>query len=644
MATAKVRRLKKKETSKTEPVATEKPAPAAAAAKEVSSPSGTEPVASDKQAPGEGVAKEVFPPRGSEPAACEKTTPSTEAAKGVSPASGSPNVPPIDLSSPKAEFSFQTGSPRRARESILRSYMTLVLVPTVIVLAIIPHLKAQDTDGARSLVTSMEFILGATAVLGIPIMAASWFHGFYSKGSYGRFASGSIFALLLVLWLVLVLVASNLQNAIADFGAAFKAEWLFFLICLMPVFSFGRAVSELMDDRRAWRKKMGAGVKEIRLDLGSWFVDFDHRVGKFGKGNSAAWMAYLKFLFIPIIILISADCILNDLDLEAKSLIVASVSSMFGIVLLFGTAMVLLRFLRGFYPCGSLSRAVFGLAGVPVLILFAWKILIGSGIETELEQNHFVMDMSLVMLPALMYVMFFAVFELSELKDRRRAYRRSIGLPVKPYVPEEFYNRLNDFDPFYASFSTGTRRGRLVLYKYALEILVIIILVAVGISVYQSPSSEGLNERVRSYLNPIELDNRMDHMILILLLLAIVNTAWVFIACSYREGSFARLVLAGVVALLASQWAYSFWTTLAKIIQSRLAIDIINYAMFAAFGLIVVKAVWELYKFYLWSRNRYLEWRLVMLRDEVAVSEPPVEPIVLPSIGVSPGNLNGRGA
>ena len=639
MAKTKVRKLKEMGPSKAEPVVSDQLIPVNRVAEEAPPTSGSEPVASEKPVPTEGAANEVFMPSGPEPTACEGPTPSDVSLKeGPSPTE-SPAFAPLDISTAKAEFSLRIGSAQKARKSIIKGYLTMVLMPTVIVLAFICLLKTQNTAGARSLVASMEFMLGSIAVLGIPIMAVSWFHGLYPKGSCGRFASGSIFALLLGLWLVLVLVASNLQSAVADFGATLKLDWLSLVICLTSVFFFGRAVSEFVDDRRAWRKRMGAEVKRIRLDLGSPFLDFNRHLGKFSRGNSTAWMAYIKFLIVPLIMLVTADYILNRLDLEAKSAIVASVSSMFGTVLLFGTAMVLIRFARGFYPCGSLSRAVYGLASVPVLSLFAWEVLVGSGIEYELEQNYFILDMSLVMLPVLMYVMFVAVFEISELKDGRRAYRRWVGLPVNPYVPGDMYNRLNDFDPFYASFASGTKIGRYVLYTYAVEVLAIILLVAIGVSVYQSPDSGGLSEDVRSYLNPPVLDNSMDHMIFVLLILAVANTAWQLLAFSYRAGSFSRLALSGVVALVASDYAYNFWSALAAIFQSRDLTLAINSIMFATFGLIMARAIWELYKGYLRSRNKYLDWRLAMLRRESPVITPPSPPIFPASASIPSGAL-----
>lgn len=644
MTKSRVRKLRNEDAGKSKPDAPGKPHRTIAETEEAVEPSGLVFVASKKPAPIEEAAKDepILDSPGQVP--CEETPPVVDTPAKVPSSMERAQESFVDLSRPLAEFSLRIGSLEQARESIIRSYMMLVLWPMLIGLTILVVVTARETGEAEGMIAALEFILGANIALGIPLMAASWFHGFYPKGSYGRFVAGSALASFLVLWLVLVLVVSDLQSAVESLGAELKLEWVFILICLSPVFYFGAAVSEIVDDRAAWMWKLGVETKETPLNLRSRFVDFDRRVGKFDKGRSKALRAYVKFLVIPMILLVGADYVLNRLDLQAKDMILSSVGSMFGTVLSFGTCMVVIRFLHGFYPCGSVSRPVFGLLGVLVMILFAWAVLINSGLEGELDQNGFFIEMSFVMLPVLMFVGFIAVFEVSELKDCRRSYRRSVGLPVRPYNPGELYSRRDDFRTFYASFSNGSSKGRLILYKYALQILIIVILVAIGVSVHESPNAGDLSETTRPYLSPEYLDDRMEGMIFVLVVLAAANTFWGFLAWSYREGSFARLLLSGVVALVASQWAYSFWSTLAKIIQSGFVTEVINYIMFSALGFIIMRAIREVYKGYLMGRNKYLDWRLVALRDEASYGRSAEAPQGPSSAKAPPRSVNGRGA
>ncbi len=620
----KVRKLKQKESTKTEEVVSKESIPAAGVANEAPSQVVLEPLVLEVQTSSEGPAEEA-------------------------PVPTAAHLPePIDISSPKAEFSLRIGSLDAARRSMVIGYLTLILLPAIVVLLIISQVDAQSSLGARRFQASLESMLWAIAMLGVPMVAVSWFHGFYPRGSLSRFVSGSVFAFLFGLWLALILIASDVQGAVAESGVALKLNWLLVVVCLTSVFVFARAASELLDDRRPWRKKMGAENKKIILQLGSRFVDFNYHIGRYKKGISSAWMAYVNYIVIPTTALVLIDYGLSGLNLEAKALLVHSVGSMFGIVVLFGGILVLVRFMRAFYPLGSLSRASFGLATIPILILYAWEILVGSGVEAELAQNKFIIDMELLMLPVFMHVSFTAVFELSELKDGRRAYRRWLGLPVTIYDPGEKYNRLNDFDTFYASFATGTRKARRVLSKYVFEIMAVIVLVAIGVSVYGYPNSMGLSEDLRSYLNPPVLDRQMDNMILTLLGLAIACTVGVFLASSYVEGSFSRLVLSGVVAVFASQWAYYFWSSLAKMIQPKevtildtgITLDRVIYAvMFLFFGLIVFRAVRQVYRWYLLSRNKFVDWRLNRLRMEAVAGSAASGPIIPPAPAPSPKPL-----
>jgi hypothetical protein len=100
--------------------------------------------------------------------------------------------------------------------------------------------------------------------------------------------------------------------------------------------------------------------------------------------------------------------------------------------------------------------------------------------------------------------------------------------------------------------------------------------------------------------------------------------------------------MSGVVAAFASQWAYYFWTSLAKLFQSGDLTRAINSIMFAAFGLIIVRAVWDLYKGYLRTRNEYVSWRLDRLKSEVPVSEPQLTPGFPASVSIPPGALTGE--
>jgi hypothetical protein len=460
-------------------------------------------------------------------------------------------------------------------------------------------------------------------------MVVSWANGFYPKGSYGRLVSGSAFAVLLAVWLVLLLLASDLQEAVADYGPVLQLDRVLVLACLTSVFYFGHAASEFVGCRDAWRKSVGAEVKAAPIDLESGFLDFDPRIGKPTGGSSSAMKAYAMFLVVPTVVLVVADWVIGGMDLAAKDFLQASVDSMFGIVLLFGAVMVALDYFRGFYPSGSLGRTIPGLMGVSALSLYAWMVLIDSGIEDAFGRNHFVIDMYAVLLPVLMYVMFMAVFELSELADNRRGWHKGLGVPVKPCLPEEEYRCFHDFCCRYASFVAGAKKGRKVLDKYAFRrILVVIVLEAVVVSAYQYSGSADLRDSIGSILSDQTLSSHMDldQMVYVMVLLAVANTAGTFLAWSYREGSMSRLVMSGAVAAFASLWAYVFWGTLADSIAMDSLALAVRVVMVASIALACANAIWALRKGYLKNRQAYLRWRSTMLLKEAGIELPPQAP------------------
>lgn len=332
----------------------------------------------------------------------------------------------------KADFSMRIGSLAEARKSIIKGYLLMVLIPTVALLVMIFLLNDQDANDAQGLISSMNYMLMVIAAMGLPALVVFWAHGLFPKGSFGRFASGVALAVLLTLWLVFLLLRSDLQAAVADLGIVMQLDRVLALVCLVPIFYLMQSVSELIDERTQWRKRTGTDVKTVPLDLHDWRLDFNPRIGKLANGNSSAMGAYVGFLVAPTIVLVIIAWLVGDMNLTASSTIEASIGSMFGTVVLIGAGIVCTRFIHGFYPRGSLGRMVFGLLSVLVLAVLAGELVLGSGIETAFEQNNFMIDMSTVMVPVLMFIAFIAVIEVSELVDNRRPWHMRIGMPVEP--------------------------------------------------------------------------------------------------------------------------------------------------------------------------------------------------------------------
>ena len=547
----------------------------------------------------------------------EKKSLEPEVVVGKSSPSEGPDVEP-PVSSLRTEFGLEHASFVEARKSIIKGYVMMVLAPTILLLVMISLLSAQGTAGAGSLIRSMEYMLTVVAVMGIPVLIVFWANGLYPKGSYGRFISYLVLASLLVVWLVYLLLKSNLQNALADFGAALQLNKVLVLVCLTAAFAFGQAVSEFLDNRKTWMKSIGATVEVVPLNLKSMFVDFDPRIGTFSKGNSSAVSAYVRMLVIPTLLLVVIDWLIDEMDLVARDAIVASVSSMFGTVILFGIVLVLVHLVRGFYPSGSFGHVTAGLARVPVLFIFAWEILINSGIQEAFAQNYFLIDMYDVMIPVVMYVAFITVFELSELADCRRSWYKEIGMPVDPYLPEKRYSIVDDFRLRYVSFVNGAKKGVKILNKYAFRrILIFTIIGAVVVSLLEYAGGVVQYSAVQDMIDNVEsaFVGWINQWIQTLLILSILLTTAYFFAWSYRAGSFSRLVLTWMVSVLNALWAYYLWGAAARSTDVSYIVLVFNLVMFVFIAIAGITAVLAI-GVYTRQRKAYLSWRSLMLSEE----------------------------
>lgn len=107
-----------------------------------------------------------------------------------------------------------------------------------------------------------------------------------------------------------------------------------------------------------------------------------------------------------------------------------------------------------------------------------------------------------------------------------------------------------------------------------------------------------------------------------LLLVATVLTAGTYLMWSYREGSFSRLVMSGVVAVFSVVWSYLFYGGLANWITIEDASLVFTFIMLVFMALACVRAVWALVRTYHKSRSTYMGWRIRMLDKEAAMAKP----------------------
>jgi hypothetical protein len=523
----------------------------------------------------------------------------------------------------------------------------MALLPAAGLLAVTAFIGVPDTPGRVSLVAAMESMLATVVLMALPLMAIAWADGFYPKGSFGRLASGSVLAVAMGVWLALLLWGSGLKQAFVDMGMDLDLDRVFVLVILIAVFISIHPAFEFIDERKHWRKSIGAKVKISMPKVKSWFLDIDPRLGKLQNGNYSAVYAYIRFLVMPTFVLVFMEWLLVKMNPHAKDAFLSSIELMFVTIVVFGVAMVLMRFARGFFPSGSLGRAAFGMLGIPVMFVFAGAIFIDSGIREPLAQNHMILDMPSVLLLVFVYITYAVVIELAEIADNRRRWHKAIRVPVRPFLFEDDYGPVHDFNPRYASFVKGAKGGRSTLSKYLFRRILLLLLVEallLGLF-YQFNSYEA--DQAAAYIA-----SGVEQRIPVLLSITVALALAVFFQTSYRKGSFARLALTGAVSGLSILWSFSFIGFISNSLKSHYVSDLSFFlpggflgtiAMFFMIVFMFIAGVKLILAVISYGRHRddYLDWRKGMLRDESIVGElPPVKDVrtaALASKSVEPG-------
>jgi hypothetical protein len=152
--------------------------------------------------------------------------------------------------------------------------------------------------------------------------------------------------------------------------------------------------------------------------------DFSLEHGSIGSGIIAAVVAGIKYLLIPLILLIGASSLL----VQAAGQGVADqigLEAVIETVLVLGIPIALLSFFRGFYPRGSISRFTFGIAVVALVCLWIWFITRGGNLVLEFDRFGLSVSFTGLVLLFILAAALKGVYYLAEMLSYRREWLRS---------------------------------------------------------------------------------------------------------------------------------------------------------------------------------------------------------------------------
>ncbi|MEI6797091.1 MAG: hypothetical protein WCK39_09525, partial [Methanomassiliicoccales archaeon] len=199
-----------------------------------------------------------------------------------------------------------------------------------------------------------------------------------------RLGLGLAFVAVQIVLLYAVLLLTDLSHALAVNGLSLPMDVIFILGAVLLGFRIVRPLGELAEAGRKvvpQAQARNAGVRE----------DFRLRHGTFTKGVNSAQLALATFVVVPIIILLVLDAMINAKILGGVVLPL-SVGEYLTILLGLGLPAAWCAFFIGFYPSGSVSRALFGVAVSGLAAI--WVISLTSGGRMTVNHSMGLMQIS----------------------------------------------------------------------------------------------------------------------------------------------------------------------------------------------------------------------------------------------------------
>lgn len=324
------------------------------------------------------------------------------------------------------------------------------------------------------------------------------------------------------------------------------------------------------------------------------FGEFDWKYVKLGEGLKAVVMNAVKYLVLPLFLVVLLSSILSTTDDMDR--LADLVMEMQPLVLVFGIMISAVGFFKGAYPKGSYSHLTFSMVVALLVILFAWSFLLGGRLQEAVNDEIFELDLISLFLLYLVCALFNVFLPLGEFIDHRHAWLER-NEQVAPHEKEDPNGHIwyHDFRPRYGSVSNGIVLSKKSATRFVIIPLILIIILKAGLT----------------SLDVDEIDafiSSLDDIINVTLYLGLAITAVSFFKGFYPKGSFSRFLPALIVVLISMYWVWTVGLEGKFVIE---AADVMTFTLdYTGILLLMVCAtgLWGVYyAVELWSYRR--EWK-----------------------------------
>jgi hypothetical protein len=400
----------------------------------------------------------------------------------------------------------------------------LIVVP--VVLALMIGSRTSDPSFGSELLSLIQLII----ILGSPVVVASFFRGYYKKGSLARMTFGLVGTGLVLLYLSILLLTSNLPQVLdllqyhPDLTSIYLA-----LLYLLALLAFGY-VAELLWFREEWLKSVGVKLSEKPPLKEGLALDFSLRVGILPMAQGEARSKLLLLIIIPSLLFLLIPPLVSSLiDVPSEGLRLFTVlANIVGSLLLLGLVLLPIAWMRGFYPKGSFGRLAFSLAYVLFLIVYIFLVLVGHGLNDWFFDNGIHFDYDLMVLLVMIIPAFQAIEALGELIDERKPWKARLGFPVEG-KQLNVDSMLLDFNLRTGKIRNGAKAAKRSYIGWLLIPFLIISLVS------------GILDDVTQIANNVALAQEIGNIASAIAPFALIIIALSFVWGFYPRGSFGRL-------------------------------------------------------------------------------------------------------
>lgn len=147
--------------------------------------------------------------------------------------------------------------------------------------------------------------------------------------------------------------------------------------------------------------------------------EFSFSLGKLGKGALAAVGGLIKYVAVPALIIYGAIALLESAGGAEFSAMLGLDRLLVGVAVL-GIVVSVLSFFRGFYPKGSRSRMVFGVASMAAAAAWLWVLAKGGRIVLEGDDMTLGIDYTGIVLLLLLAVALRGLYFVAEMLSYRK--------------------------------------------------------------------------------------------------------------------------------------------------------------------------------------------------------------------------------